>query len=68
MHVLYLLLLLVHFSAAIPLKDFYPFGVNATDKKLSSNDDGSSDSIQLSVVFPFFGINHTTVFVSNCMI
>ena len=65
MLVLYLLLLLLHFCSALPLRDFYPFGAGTTDSNLTSNDDRSS-RIQISTIFPFFGVGHTTVFVSDC--
>ena len=61
---LLLLLLPAHFSFAIPLESFYPFGVNTTDSNLTSNDDQSSGLIELSAIFPFYGVNHTTMFVS----
>ena len=64
---LLLTLLLSHFSAAIPLEDFYPFGAETTDGRLEPTLDGSSSSIQLSSIFPFFGTNQTILFVSGCM-
>ena len=62
--ILTLLLLLPVFSTAIPLDDFYPFGSDTADNSLAPNDDGSSNQIQFSAIFPLFGTDHTTVFVS----
>ena len=49
---------------AIPLEDFFSFGVAANDSFLLPNDDGSSESISLNRPFPFFGSRHTSLFVS----
>ena len=48
----------------IPLEDFYPFG-REVDNINRPTLDGNSGEIDLSFTFPFFGINHTTVYVSN---
>lgn len=54
--------------AAIPLEDFYNFGVLYGDEKLPPNDDGSSEEIELSVSFPFFDKDYRSLFVSTCII
>ena len=51
--------------AAIPLEEFYPFGVGSGDLQLPANDDGSTGPITLSLPFPFFASAHTTLFVSE---
>ena len=59
-----LLIQLLHFSAvAIPVSEFYPFGAGTGDETFSNNDDGSR-SFTLSDIFPFFGVNHSTLYVS----
>ena len=56
-----------HTVNGVPLSDFYAFGdaISETDMKLPANDDGSSSPISLSRVFPFFGTDHFTVYVSH---
>ena len=51
-------------GTAIPLADFYPYGVASNDSSLTPNDDGFSIPISLRLPFPFFGSRHTNVFVS----
>ena len=51
-------------TSAIPLIDFYPYGADQGDQVLSANDDGSTWAINLTVSFPFFGTDYSTVFVS----
>lgn len=48
----------------IPLTSFYPFGATAGDIALPPTVDGSSDTITLSIPFPFFASLHTTLYVS----
>lgn len=55
---------LVIYSIGYPLDDFYPFGLAAGDGNLPANDDGSTNRIQISVPFPFFGSSYYSVFVS----
>lgn len=62
-----LLLAIGQGTIGIPLADFYPFGSEAGDSRLSSNDDGSSGSITLSFTFPFFGTDYRMVYVSPRM-
>ena len=50
-------------ALSIPLAQFYPFGSEAGDSELPSNDDGSAGPITLSSPFPFFGRAHTTLYV-----
>ena len=57
----------IKFVSAIPLEDFYPFGFNAGGTVLNSTDDGSSGIVTLHRVFPFFGIDHLTVVVSQVL-
>jgi hypothetical protein len=64
MHVISgILLSLLQLSNAVPLSDFYPYGANTTDDRLSPNDDDSF-RIQLSISIPFFGTGHNSIFVS----
>ena len=58
-----LLLSLLQLSNAVPVRNFYPFGAETTDGKLSPNDDDSS-RLQLSATVPFFGTGHNSIFVS----
>lgn len=61
--VVLLLLAIGQGTIGIPLVDFYPFGSEAGDSSLPSNDDGSSGSITLSFTFPFFGTDYRMVYV-----
>ena len=53
---------LLHLSIALPVEDFYPFRNGTADVILSK---GNDESIPLSATFPFFGVNQTTIFVSD---
>ncbi len=45
--------------------DFYFFGLGAGDTAIPANDDGSSGQIALQFgSFPYFGEQHTTLYVS----
>jgi hypothetical protein len=57
-------ILLLHYSAAIPVGEFYPFGENTGDQSLPRGDD-NIDTINLSTTFPFFDTNYTTLHVSG---
>ena len=59
-----LFILLLHYSAAIPVERFYPFGESAGDRSLLDNDDGTIPS-DLSTAFPFFDTNYNTLYVSG---
>ena len=51
--------------AGIPLSDFYPFGsTGAADTLLPATDDGSSPAVTLSLPFPYFDVDYTSIFVS----
>lgn len=50
-------------ATAIPLENFYPFGL-ATNALLPATDDGSSDETVLSPPFPYFDVEYSTLFVS----
>ena len=50
---------------AIPLDDFYPFGLAAGDTALLSTDDESSEPITLNREFPFYGRRQDVVVVSH---
>ena len=63
-NLLLLLLLGSQRATAIPLGDFYPFGSEAGDTSLPSNDDGSSPPITLELPFRFFDEDFSTFFVS----
>lgn len=64
-----LLLILLHgMEAAVPLEEFYPFGLDEGDSQTIEQDDGGSGLIAISVAFPFFGERHTGLYVStDCM-
>ena len=49
------ILLLPTDLTAVPLDEFYPFGVDVGDSLVPRNDDGSSDPIALPTAFNFFG-------------
>ena len=62
--VLVVLLGILGVTCGIPLSEFYPFGVEAGDTEIPSNDDGSSSAVDLPLPFPFFDTLHQTVYVS----
>lgn len=51
--------------SAVPLADFYPFGTKRGDAVTPKQDDGGSGLQPLSVPFPFFGAEHSGLYVSN---
>ena len=55
-------------TGCVPLESFYPFGVEAGDASNAHTLDGSSGEIGLNFTFPFFGAEHTTVYVSRLCI
>ena len=64
-----LILFVIYFTLsgrieAIPLNDFYQFGLAAGDVALDRSDDGSSPEITLPV-FSFFGQSFESLFVSG---
>ncbi|XP_049629341.1 sushi, nidogen and EGF-like domain-containing protein 1 [Suncus etruscus] len=50
---------------AVALADFYPFGVEQGDSITPKQDDGGSGLRPLSVRFPFFGAEHSGLYVNN---
>lgn len=52
-------------EAAVPLRDFYPFGHEQGDARTVAQDDGGSRLVDISVAFPFFGDRHTGLYVST---
>ena len=58
------LLALSQLSTALPLSEFYPFGVDSGDESLPPNDDAFL-RVGLSTVLPFYGTGYNTVFVSH---
>uniref|UniRef100_A0A8C6TT76 Sushi, nidogen and EGF-like domain-containing protein 1 n=1 Tax=Neogobius melanostomus TaxID=47308 RepID=A0A8C6TT76_9GOBI len=50
---------------AVPLGDFYPFGLDRGDAQTIAQDDGGSRLVEISVAFPFFGDRHTGLYVNN---
>ena len=50
--------------AAIPLEQFYPFGVGVEDTLVGRVLDGSSPNITLPRKFPFFGNSFSNIYVS----
>ena len=57
-------LLLLHYSAAIPVKRFYAFGESTADQSLPPGDDDTNMTV-LSTTFPFFDTNYTTLHVGG---
>nr|XP_023657699.1 sushi, nidogen and EGF-like domain-containing protein 1 isoform X2 [Paramormyrops kingsleyae] len=57
--------LLVVVEAAVPLEDFYPFGLDEGDSLTNKQDDGGSGLVLISVEMPFFGDRHTGLYVNN---
>ena len=49
---------------ALVLPNFYPFGASEGDQLVPDVDDGSSGEVPISISFPFFGQNHSSLFVS----
>ena len=58
-------LLRLDYVTAIPLRDFYPYGVINGDQALPKSNDGSSPAIQLEVPFRFFSRERSTIYVSS---
>ena len=50
---------------SVPLSDFYPYGVSEGDNALPPNDDGSSEEIPISILYPYFDKNHHSLYVSR---
>ncbi|KAM5271042.1 sushi, nidogen and EGF-like domain-containing protein 1 isoform 5-T7 [Hipposideros larvatus] len=50
---------------AVALGDFYPFGAERGDAVTLQQDDGGSGLRPLSVRFPFFGAEHSGLYVNN---
>ena len=49
----------------IPVEELYPFSADAGDNLVPRTDDGSSGEITLDRVYPFFGVDHFSLFVST---
>lgn len=47
--------------------DFYPFGLQNGDSRAPTNDDGSTDKIPVSSLFPFFNHQHDSLIVSKAV-
>lgn len=52
-------------QSAVPLEDFYPFGLENGDSQTVTQDDGGSRLVEISVAFPFFGDRHMGLYVNN---
>lgn len=50
---------------AVPLADFFPFGAERGDALTPKQDDGGSGLRPLSAPFPFFGAQHSGLYVSG---
>ena len=50
---------------AAVLPNFYPFGQSEGDQFLPQNDDESSGIVSITIEFPFFDQNHSSLFVSR---
>eukprot|EP00057_Strongylocentrotus_purpuratus_P021273 XP_011675747.1 PREDICTED: sushi, nidogen and EGF-like domain-containing protein 1 [Strongylocentrotus purpuratus] len=44
---------------------FFPYGLNEGDEFLPANDDGSTNELPITIAFPFFDHDHTSLFVNN---
>jgi hypothetical protein len=51
----------------IELNDFYPYGPENGDTSVPTNDDGSSDRVNIGFRFPFFDDEHESLFVSTVL-
>ena len=49
----------------IELEDFYPYGHENGDTSVPQNDDGSSGRVNIGFPFPFFDVEHQSLFVSR---
>ncbi|CAC5408993.1 unnamed protein product [Mytilus coruscus] len=45
----------------VPLSDFYPFGNETSDRRAPTNDDGSTEPIPVSSLFPLFNHQHDSL-------
>ena len=52
----------------VELSDFYPYGPENGDSVVSTNDDGSSGRVDIVFPFPFFDVDHKSLFVSSIYI
>uniref|UniRef100_A0A8C2GT15 Sushi, nidogen and EGF-like domains 1 n=1 Tax=Cyprinus carpio TaxID=7962 RepID=A0A8C2GT15_CYPCA len=59
------LILLHGVELAVPLEEFYPFGLDEGDSQTIEQDDGGSGLVAISVAFPFFGEQHIGLYVNN---
>ena len=50
---------------AIPLKDFYTYGMGAGDSILQRNDNGASGTIPLFSGFRYFNHSYTNIYINN---
>lgn len=58
----------IDFVKGISEADFYPFGQQNGDSRAPTNDDGSTDPIPVSSLFPFFNHQHDSLIVSIAII
>ncbi|XP_052077977.1 uncharacterized protein LOC127715900 [Mytilus californianus] len=49
----------------VPLSDFYPFGNETSDRRAPTNDDGSTQPIPVSSLFPLFNYQHDSLIVNT---
>ena len=49
----------------IELEDFYPYGPENGDTAVPTNDDGSSGLVNIAFPFPFFDVEHKSLFVNT---
>ena len=65
-----LLLALCCFSpvAALPVSEFYPFGLAEGDQRLNRSDEDSSSVVELEVPFTLFGTERRSVYVSDVVV
>ena len=48
----------------VELSNFYPYGRENGDNVVPTNDDGSSGPVDIVFPFPFFDVEHKSLFVS----
>ena len=51
-------------AVAVPLAEFYPFGIGAMDTLLPGGDDNISPSVSLSPAYNVFGNSYSIIYVS----
>ena len=61
--IIFVSMLLIHFSAAVPIEEFYSFGLNTTDMSMVQGDDKFSE-LDLTTSIHFYGQDYNISYVS----